>query len=94
MSHTYDTMQEPHFTKEQVAVAQRIKALLMFADGANGRRPDEDIHNKVIAYVFNNMERRYVVQAIIERGITDYDEVLAAVAEADLHHASLHNGML
>ena len=94
MSHTYDTMQEPHFTKEQVSTAQHVKALLMFADGSNFRRPDEENHNKVIAYVFNNMERRHLVLSLIGRGITDYDEMLTAVTEADMHPVALHNGML
>jgi nicotinamide mononucleotide adenylyltransferase len=94
MNATYETASEPEFTREQVGAAQRIKALLMFMDGANRRAPNEESHNKVIAFVFENMQHSVLVQTLVQRGITDYDELMAEVAAAEDQHSSLHQGLL
>ena len=91
---TYETMDEAVFTTDQIQAAQTIKALLMFMDGGHLRIPDEGDHNKVIAYVFNNMDRYHLVRSIIQRDITNYEEVLVAVAEADRHHTAVRDGIL
>lgn len=94
VSVTFETASEPEFTQEQIGAAQRIKALLMFMDGANRRMPNAEDHNRTIAFFFENMQHSHLVQTLIQRGITNYDDLMSEVAAAENQHASLHEGLL
>jgi len=90
---TDEAVPAPFFTQSQIDAALVTGALLRFVDGANDRTARKSNHDLIIAYVFEHLEHEMVVRSLIQRGVTDYDEIITGLGEAKSCGA-LQDGLL